>query len=134
MLDYIALMAAVLGYPAAWYFGGKRKTDAEIKKNDVDVVTAISEMYNTFLVQYKTRMDEMQFEVTCVKEHYKSIQLQFNDMSLAYTREVEVSQNWERLHKELKQKYDELQKSYNDLKIDHDALKKDYLKYKKTNV
>jgi len=126
MIEYIALMGAVLGYPLAWYFGGKRKTDSEIKKTDVDVVTAISEMYNTFLVQYKTRMEEMQYEVSCVKDHYKSIQLQFNDMSLAYTREVEVSQNWEKLHKELTVKYIELEKKYDALKKDHDLLKQDY--------
>jgi septation ring formation regulator EzrA len=131
MIEYIAFMGAVLGYPLAWYFGGKRKNDAETKKNDVEVVTAISEMYNTFLVQYKSRMEEMQYEVGCVKDHYKAIQLQFNDMSLAYTREVEVSQNWEKLHKELKEKYDELEKNYDALKKDHDALKKDYQKYKK---
>jgi hypothetical protein len=126
MVEYIAFMGVVLGYPLAWYFGGKRKTESEAKKNDVDVVTAISEMYNTFLVQYKTRMEEMQVEVTCVKNHYKAIQLQFNDMSLAYGREVEVSQNWEKLHKELTVKYIELEKKYDALKKDHDLLKLDY--------
>jgi len=134
MVEYIALAGMIIGYPLAWFFGGKTKSNSENKKNDVDVVTAISEMYNTFLVQYKSRMEEMQYEVTCVKDHYKSIQLQFNDMSLAYTREVEVSQNWERLHKELKAKYDELEKNYETLKRDHDALRKDYEKYKKQNV
>jgi len=127
MIEYIAFMGAVLGYPLAWYFGGK-------KKNEVDSVTAISEMYDRFLIQYKSRMDEMQYEVTCVKDHYKAIQLQFNDMSLAYTREVEVSQNWEKLHKELKEKYDELEKNYDTLKKDHDALRKDYEKYKKSMI
>lgn len=131
MVEYIAFMGAVLGYPLAWYFGGKRKTDSEIKKNDVTVIASISEMYDTFLGQYKSRMDEMTSEVSDVKSHYKSIQLQFNDMSLAYTREVEVSQNWEKLHKELKGKYDELEKNHDALKKDHDALKKDYEKYKK---
>lgn len=134
MIEYLAFIGVVVGYPLAWYFGGKSKSDSEIKKNDVDVVTAISEMYNTFLVQYKARMDEMQFEVTGVKDHYKSIQIQFNDMSIAYTREVEVSQNWEKLHKELKLKYDELERNYEALKKDHDALKKDYQKYKKDKL
>lgn len=134
MIEYIAFMGVVLGYPLAWYFGGKRKSDSEVKKNEVDVVTAISEMYNTFLIQYKSRMDEMQLEVTGVKDHYRLIQMQFNDMSLAYTREVEVSQNWEKLHKELKEKYDELEKNYEALKKDHDALKKDYQKYKKDGI
>ena len=141
MVEYIAFMGAVLGYPLAWYFGGKRKNDSEIqkngseiKKNDVDAVKAISDMYSSFLAQYKERMDEMQLEVSGVKSHYRMIQTQFNDMSLAYTREVEVSQNWEKLHKELKEKYDELEKNYEELKKDHDALKKDYQKYKKDGI
>lgn len=132
MVEYIAFMGAVLGYPLAWYFGGKRKNESEVKKNEVDVVASISEMYNTFLAQYKERMDEMSKEVTSVKDHYKCIQLQFNDMSLAYSREVEVSQNWEKLHNELKAKYDALEKNYEALKKDHDELRKDYEKYKKS--
>ena len=130
MVEYIAFMGAVLGYPLAWWFGGKRKNDSEIKKNDTDALKAISEMYSDFLAQYKLRMDEMKFEVTSVKDHYKAIQLQFNDMSLAYSREVEVSQNWEKLHKELKLKYESLEKKYDELKKDHDKLKKDYEKSK----
>ena len=134
MVEYIAFMGAVLGYPLAWYFGGKRKIDSEIKKNDVDAVKAISDMYSSFINQYKQRMDEMQAEVKDVKAHYISIQNQFNEMSLAYAREVEVSQNWEKLHNELKQKYDELERNYEALKKDHDALKRDYQKYKKEGL
>ena len=125
MIEYIAFMGAILGYPLAWYFGGKRKTE-------VDAVSSMSVMYDRFMTQHKTRLDEMQFEIQSVKDHYRVIQLQFNDMSLAYTREVEVSQNWEKLHKELKEKYDELEKNYEALKKDHDALRKDYEKYKKS--
>jgi hypothetical protein len=40
---------------------------------------------------------------------------QFNEQSLAYER-VEVSQNWEKLHKELSTKYYELEKKYNSTK------------------
>jgi D-ribose pyranose/furanose isomerase RbsD len=39
-------------------------------------------------------------------------------------KEVEISQNWEKLHKELSTKYYELEKKYNLLKIDHDKLKR----------
>ena len=134
MVEYIAFIGVVLGYPFAWYFGGKRKNESEVKKNDTDALKAISDMYSDFLAQYKVRMDEMKLEVTCVKDHYKQIQLQFNDMSLAYSQEVEVSQSWEKLHKELKQKYDVLEKNYEELKEDHDALKKDYQKYKKDGI
>ena len=134
MIEYIAFMGVVLGYPLAWYFGGKRKNESEVKKNDTDALKAISDMYSDFLAQYKVRMDEMKLEVTYVRDYYKKIQLQFNDMSLAYSQEVEVSQNWEKLHKELEQKYDVLEKNYEELKKDHDALKKDYQKYKKDGI
>ena len=134
MVEYIAFMGAVLGYPLAWWFGGKRKNDSEVKKNDTDALKAISDMYNTFLAQYKERMDEMSKEVASVKDHYKCIQLQFNDMSLAYSREVEVSQNWQKLHSELKEEYDILKKNHEALQKDHDALKKDYEKFKKNSL
>jgi hypothetical protein len=39
-------------------------------------------------------------------------------------KEVEISQNWEKLHKELSTKYYELEKKYN-FKKDHDKLKKE---------
>jgi hypothetical protein len=42
-------------------------------------------------------------------------------------KEVEISQNWEKLHKELSTKYYELEKKYNLLKIDHDKLKKEVM-------
>lgn len=32
MIEYIAFIGAVLGYPLAWYFGGKKKNDSETKK------------------------------------------------------------------------------------------------------
>jgi hypothetical protein len=42
-------------------------------------------------------------------------------------KEVEISQNWEKLHKELSTKYYELEKKYNLLKIDHDKQKKEVM-------
>jgi hypothetical protein len=104
--------------PLAWYFGGKQK-------NNTDSVKAMSEMYTSFLNQYKDRMNEVVAELEIVKKTNYDIQKQFNEQSLAYAKEVEVSQNWEKLHKELSTKYYELEKKYNLLKIDHDKLKKE---------
>jgi hypothetical protein len=127
MIEYIAFMGAVLGYPLAWYFGGK-------KKSSVDAVKSISSMYDDFSAHYKIRMDEMQIEISSIKEHSLSIQLQFNEMTLAYGREVEVSQNWEKLNVELKSKYDALLKDHLALQKDHNLLKKDYESFKKKKV
>lgn len=127
MIEYIAFMGAVLGYPLAWYFGGK-------KKSSVDAVKSISSMYDDFSAHYKIRMDEMQIEIANIKAHSLSIQLQFNEMTLAYGREVEISQNWEKLNVELKSKYDKLLKDHLALQKDHNLLKKDYESFKKKKV
>lgn len=114
---FIALLGLV-GIPSAWYFGGRQK-------NNTDSVKAMSEMYTSFLTQYRDRMNEVILELSVVKQSNCDIQNQFNQMSLAYTREVEVSQNWERLYNELSKKYDDIEKKYERLKVDHDKLKKE---------
>lgn len=114
---FIALLG-LIGIPSAWYFGGRQK-------NNTDSVKAMSEIYASFLSQYKERMHEVTIELQDVKSECLNIQRQFNDMSLAYAREVEVSQNWERLYNELSKKYDDLEKRYTRLKIDHDKLKRE---------
>jgi hypothetical protein len=75
------------------------------------------------LNQYKDR-NEVVAELEIVKKTNYDIQKQFNEQSLAYAKEVEISQNWEKLHKELSTKYYELEKKYNLLKIDHDKPRK----------
>jgi hypothetical protein len=119
-LDIIVALlgGSFVAVPLAWYFGGRQK-------NNTDSVKAMSEMYTSFLNQYKDRMNEVVAELEIVKKTNYDIQKQFNEQSLAYAKEVEISQNWEKLHKELSTKYYELEKKYNLLKIDHDKLKKE---------
>jgi uncharacterized membrane protein len=50
-----------------------------------------------FLNQYKDRMNEVVAELEIVKKTNYDIQKQFNEQS-AYAKEVEISQNWEKLH------------------------------------
>lgn len=59
-----------------------------------------------------------------VTKRADTLQGQFNSMSVSYTKEVEVSQNWEKLHGKLLEKYNILEKSHEALKIDHEKLKK----------
>jgi hypothetical protein len=54
-------------------------------------------------------MNEVVAELEIVKKTNYDIQKQFNE-SLAYAKEVEISQNWEKLHKELSTKYYELER------------------------
>jgi hypothetical protein len=57
----------------------------------------MSEMY-IFLNQYKDRMNEVVAELEIVKKTNYDIQKQFNEQSLAYAKEVDISK-WEKLHK-----------------------------------
>lgn len=130
-LSIILALIALVGIPLAWYYGGKQKQSG-------DTIKSMHEVYSGFLVDYKEKMKEAMLEVSSVKSHYKEIQLQFNEMYVQYTKEVEISQNWEKLHRELKEKYDSLQRQHNtlqtqyeNLKRDHEKLKTDFKRYTK---
>jgi molecular chaperone GrpE (heat shock protein) len=77
-------------------------------------------------------MNEVMLELASIKEHNKQLQSQFNDIQLAYAKEVEKSQNWEKLHRELSDKYNSLEKDHDSLKVLYEKLKADFDKYKKT--
>jgi DNA repair ATPase RecN len=72
-------------------------------------------------------------EIDDLRKQSSSIQQQLNEITLSYAREVEISQNWEKLHSELKEKFSVLENEYTDLKRAHDKLKQDFDKYKKEN-
>jgi hypothetical protein len=50
---------------------------------------------------------------------------------MSYAKEVEKSQNWEKLHSELNKKYNVLFSDNENVKKDYDILKKDHDKLKK---
>ena len=60
------------------------------------------------------------------------MQTQFNSIQMAYAKEVEQSQNWEKLHRELTDKYNELASKHEDLKSLYSKLKDDFDKHKKS--
>ena len=123
----------VISTPLAWVFGGKQAKKVEIKKASADAVATMQGVYDQFLTDYKDRMTEVMSELTTVKNSNIDLQRQFNEIQLQYAKEVEKSQNWEKLHRELMDKYALLEREYEQLKIDHDQLKKDFDKYKKAN-
>jgi predicted nuclease with TOPRIM domain len=79
------------------------------KKNNTDSVKGMSEMYTSFQIN-KDRMNEVVAELEIVKKTNYDIQKQFNEQSLAYAKEVEVSQIGKK-HKELSTKYYELKRN-----------------------
>lgn len=130
--NWLAIVSTI-SIPVAWIFGGKQAKKVEIKKANGDAVATMQSVYDQFLSDYKDRMTEVMGELTAVKNSNIDLQRQFNEIQLQYAKEVEKSQNWEKLHRELMDKYALLEKEYEQLKIDHDALKKDFDKYKKAN-
>jgi phosphoenolpyruvate carboxylase len=103
------------------------------KKSDADALKSIQEVYNSFLEDFKDQANHMRGEIKDLKAFNTDIQKQFNDLHLNYSKEVEVSQNWEKLHRQIKEKYDDLERSYEILKKDHYQLKRAFEAYKKAH-
>jgi hypothetical protein len=130
--NWVALVSTI-SIPLAWIFGGKQAKRVEIKKASADAVATMQTVYDEFLSHYKDRMSEVMNEVVVVKNANIELQRQFNEIQLQYAKEIEKSQNWEKLHRELSEKYAFLERDYEQLKIDHYQLKRDFDKYKKAN-
>jgi hypothetical protein len=122
--DYWQAILAALTAPVAWFFGGRAKAKQ-------DAVSTMKVMYDDFLTVYKNRMDEVMAEVVDMKKHNLTLQTDFNNIQMSYAKEVEKSQNWEKLHSELNKKYNVLFSDNENVKKDYDILKKDHDKLKK---
>jgi hypothetical protein len=131
--NWLAILG-LLSAPIAYIFGGKQKQNVELKKSNSDAVASMQAVYDQFLTDYRARMDEVMAELKESKLNYIELQKQFNAIHLSYSKEVEVSQNWEKLHRELDKKYKELEKSHETLKKDHELLRKEFLNYKKKDA
>ena len=130
-VESIVAIIGVLAAPAAWIFGGRQAKKVEIKKSSTDALGSMQTVYDQFLADYKDRMAEVMCELTEVKTHSKELQTQFNKIQLDYAREVERSQNWEKLHRELTEKYTTLIRDYDELKALYEKLQLDFENHKK---
>jgi predicted nuclease with TOPRIM domain len=122
--EYWQTIIATLTAPIMWFFGGRAKQKQ-------DAVSTMKVMYDDFLTVYKNRMDDVMQEVTDIKKHNLTLQTDFNNIQMSYAKEVEKSQNWEKLHRQLTDKYNELAKDYESLKGLYSKLKEDFDKHKK---
>ena len=122
--EYWQAILAALSAPVAWFFGGRAKQRQ-------DAVSTMKTMYDDFLIVYQARMNEVMTEVTELKKHNLNLQTDFNNIQMSYAKEVEKSQNWEKLHRVLTDKYNELAKDYENLKGLYSKLKEDFDKHKK---
>lgn len=129
--EIIVAAFGLISAPMMYFLGGKQAKNIELKKSNADAVGTMQSVYDQFLADYKNRMVEVMTELSDVKETNKTLQKQFNEITISYAREVEMSQNWEKLHRELKDKYNILEGQYEKLKKDHDKLKSEFDIYKK---
>lgn len=145
----VSTIGTVLTGAVGWVLGGKQAKAQELKKGaveidsaEVDYAVKVKELYESLLAQansdkeaLKSDKDAIVAEFKEEKEYFRTqvdelrkqagdMQIQFNAMQLAYAKEVEQSQNWEKLHRELLEKYNALKDLYDKLKQDFDKHKK----------
>jgi len=108
------------------------------KTNKADFIEKIQSIYDKWVednqirnAELKEDRDLLKSELQNLKEDFRELQKQFNSIQLAYAKEVEQSQNWEKLHRELTDKYNELSKDHEALKTFCEKLKLELDKYKK---
>ena len=139
-----------------WFLGGKQAKSQELKKGNVEIDVAeidyavkVRELYESLLEQANKDKDALKLDKDAIIEEFKSekeyfrgqiddlrkqsavMQEQFNTIQLAYAKEVEQSQNWEKLHRELLEKYNDLDHKHNELQGLYAKLKQDFDKHKK---
>jgi septation ring formation regulator EzrA len=127
---------AILGFlsaPLAWVFGGKQAKKVELKNSNGDFLTKVQGIYDALVEDLKADRDELRAcnveqtkDISDLRNDVRSLQKQFNDLYLAYAKEVEASKYW-------KDKFDVLEGKYIQLEKDHEALKKQFEIYKKSN-
>ena len=107
----------------SWFFYGRKNNDIEYLSKQQAVFDKLQheimkdrDYYKSELVQErKDRKEEVLYfrnKIDEVNGRADTLQGQFNSMSISYTKEVEVSQNWEKLYREVGKKYDDLSKKY----------------------
>ena len=138
-----------LSAPIMYFLGGRQEKNQQLKKGDVEIETAevdyavkVRELYESLLEQankdkeslkldkdaiiteFKSEREYLRTQIDELKKQASNMQDQFNSIQLAYAKEVEQSQNWEKLHRELLAKYNSLEALYEKLKEDFDKHKK----------
>jgi len=92
------------------------------QNNKADLLTKISGLYDGLFDDLKQSKDELKEinkgysdDIKELRQSQNMLQSQFNDLNIAYTKEVEKSQYW-------MQKYDDLDKKYNELMVKHEEV------------
>jgi uncharacterized coiled-coil DUF342 family protein len=133
LLENWLAIVSTISIPIAWIFGGKQAKKVELKNSNGDFLNKVQTIYDGLVDDLKADRDELKAfniqqgkDIADLRNDVKNLQKQFNDLYLAYAKEVEASKYW-------KDKFDELEKKYIALEYDHDLLKKQFENYKKAN-
>ena len=146
--NWLTLMG-FLSAPIMYFLGGRQEKNQQLKKGDVEIeivevdyAVKVRELYESLLDQankdkeslkldkdaiiteFKSEREYLRTQIDELKKQASNMQDQFNSIQLAYAKEVEQSQNWEKLHRELLAKYNSLEALYEKLKEDFDKHKK----------
>lgn len=111
------------------------------KQQQVDAIATMQKTYDTFLGHYDSQYVKL-------VEQVNKLQSAFLELQLSYAKEIEKSENWEKLHRELERQYRDLEKKYNvlehqylesekkheDLEKLYSKLKSDFDKHKKSTI
>ena len=130
--NWVAIVSTI-SIPIAWIFGGKQAKKVEIKNSNGDFLTKVQNIYDGLVEDLKSDREQLKAcnieqdqKINDLSNDVRSLQKQFNDLYLAYAKEVEASKYW-------KDKFDALELKYIVLEKDHEALKKQFEIYKKSN-
>lgn len=123
IIEYWKEIVVAIGAVGSFIVGRKSAKILE-RKQQSDAISIMQSTYDTFLKHYDEQYQKLVSQVD-------RLQKQFTELSLSYAKEIEVSQNWEKLHRELQIQYTELDKKYVDLEKLYEKLKADFEKYKK---
>lgn len=130
--NWMAIVSTI-SIPVAWVFGGKQAKKVELKNSNGDFLNKVQTIYDALVDDLKADRDELKAcnveqskDIADLRNDVRNLQKQFNDLYLAYAKEVEASKYW-------KDKFDVLEGKYIQLEKDHEALKRQFESYKKTN-
>jgi len=149
LVDNWLTLMGFLSAPIMYFLGGRQEKNQQLQKGDVEIETAeidyavkVRELYESLLEQankdkealkvdkdaiileFKSEREYLRTQIDELRKQATSMQEQFNSIQLAYAREVEQSLIWEKLHRELLEKYNSLEALYEKLKEDFDKHKK----------
>jgi chromosome segregation ATPase len=122
------------------FIAGRKSSKILEKKQQADAISTMQKTYDTFLEHYDKQYKSLQHQYEQVlnvsnasTKKINDLQDQFSNLWLSYSREVEVSQNWEKMHRELdkqhealNKKYDVLTKQYKDSDRKYNILEQQY--------